>query len=97
MTGWILLALAVYYLYTHGGLPALGQRPVADTKIDQRLPGGWVIGAPIPQGWRVWRLPDGSQVIIQAGAATAPGGWVQGTHNGELVWFNEQTGEIRAS
>lgn len=96
MAGWLILAAVAYYLLTHPGtLGMLGQRAVLDTKIDQQLPGGWVIGAPIPQGWRVWRLPDGSQVIIQAGAATAPGGWVQGTHNGALVWFNEQTGQIQ--
>lgn len=92
---WLLIIAALYYLYTHGGLAALGQRPVRDIKIDQTLPGGFVIGLPIPHGWRVWRLADGSQVIIQSGAATGPGGWVQGTHNGQWVWFNEQTGEIQ--
>jgi len=93
---WLILAAIVYYFYTHGGFAAFGQRPVLDTKIDQQLPGGWVIGAPIPRGWRAWRLADGSQVIIQPGAQTAPGGWVVGTHNGTLIWFNEQTGEIRS-
>lgn len=97
MLGWLLILGAIYYVYTHGGLQALGQRPMLDTQINQRLPGGFTIGLPIPSGWRVWRLADGSQVIIQPGAATAPGGWVQGTHNGQLVWFNEQTGAIATS
>ena len=93
---WLIVAAVLYYLYTQGGLSGIGgQRPVPDTTIDQRLPGGMVIGLPIPQGWRVWRLADGSQVIIEPGAATAPSGWVQGTHNGEWVWFNENTGELR--
>lgn len=95
---WLILAAVAYYFYTHGGLSALGtlgQRPIQDTKIQQALPGGFTVGLPIPPGWRVWRLGDGSQVIIQPGAATSPGGWVQGEHNGMLVWFNEQTGEMR--
>ena len=94
---WIILAAIAYYLYTQGGLSGIGgQRPQLDTVLNQRLPGGFVIGVPIPQGWRVYRLADGSQVIIKPGAATAPGGWVQGSHNGEWVWFNEQTGGIDA-
>ena len=92
---WIILAAIALYLYTQGGFSGLGQRPQLDTVLNQRLPGGFVIGVPIPQGWRVYRLADGSQVIIQPGAATAPGGWVQAQHNGELIWFNEQTGEIQ--
>ena len=93
---WLIVAAVLYYLYTHGGLSGIGgQRPVPDTKIAQKLPGGFVIGLPIPQGWRVWRLADGSQVIIEPGAQTAPGGWVQCTHNGECVLFNEQTGQMQ--
>ena len=93
---WIILAAIAYYLYTQGGLSGIGgPRPQLDTVLNQRLPGGFVIGVPIPQGWRVYRLADGSQVIIKPGAATAPSGWVQGTHNGALVWFNEQTGQVQ--
>lgn len=92
---WLIVAAVLYYLYTHGGLAAFGQRPMLDTKIDQRLPGGFVIGIPIPRGWRVWRLADGSQVIIRPEAQTAPGGWVVGEHNGVDVWFNEQTGQMQ--
>ena len=93
---WIILAAIALYLYTRGGLSGLGPRPQLDTVLNQRLPGGFVIGVPIPQGWRVYRLADGSQVIIKPGAATAPGGWVQATHDGKLIWFNEQTGGIDA-
>lgn len=95
MAGWLILGAVAYYLYTHGGIGSLGQRAVRDTQILQKLPGGFTIGLPIPRGWRVWRLPDGSQVVIQPGAATSPGGWVQGTHDGMPVWFNEQTGQIQ--
>lgn len=90
---WLLLAGAAWYLYTCGGLP-LFSGAVRDTEIRQTLPGGYAVGMPIPHGWRVWRLRDGSQVVIQPGAQTAPGGWVQGTHNGQLVWFNETTGQL---
>ena len=93
--GWLILVVVAYYLYTQGGLGALGSRPVRDTTIQQRLPGGISIGLPIPQGWRVYRLADGSQVIIRPGAATAPGGWVQATKNGQTVWFNENTGQVQ--
>lgn len=95
--GWLVLLGVGYYLYTHGGLPVLGQRPQLDTTIQQRLPGGVTIGLPIPAGWRVYRLADGSQVVIQAGAATAPGGWVQAVHNGQVIWFNEQTGQLQGA
>ena len=97
---YVLGALLLWYLATHGGgftglnLPVF-TRTTRDTKMDQTLPGGIVIGLPIPEGWRVYRLSDGSQVVIQPGAATAPGGWVQGTHNGQWVWFNETTGELQ--
>lgn len=95
MIGWLILAAVAYYILSQGGLPVLGQRPIPDTKIDRKLPGGFVIGTPIPPGWRVYRLADGSQIIIMAGAATAPGGWVQATHNEQLIWFNENTGQIQ--
>lgn len=94
--GWLLIAGAAYYLYTHGGLAALGPRAQLDTQLLQKLPGGSIIGIPIPPGWRVWRLADGSQVIIEPGAAVAFGGYVEATHNGMPVWFNEETGDIRS-
>ena len=94
---WLILALIAYYLYTQGALPLAlpGQRPMPVDVIDMPLPGGIVLGTPLPSGWRAWRLPDGSQVIVRPGMATAPGGWLLAEHRGQRVWFNEQTGQIR--
>ena len=92
---WLILAAIVYYLYTHGGLPGLGQRPVPTTTIDTPMPGGIVLGLPLPPGYRAYRLSDGSQVLIAPNAPQAPGGWVQATRAGQLVWFNETTGQIQ--
>ena len=101
MIAYFLGILLLLYLYTHGGLPELQlpvfTRPMRDTKMDQTLPGGIVIGLPVPEGWRVYRLADGSQIVIKPGAATAPGGWVQATHNGKWVWFNETTGKLQGA
>ena len=99
--GYVLGALLLWYLVTRGGLTGLNlptfNRPMRDTKMDQTFPGGIVVRLPIPEGWRVYRLADGSQVVIKPGAATAPGGWVQGTHNGQWVWFNETNGELQTA
>ena len=99
--GYVLGALLLWYLATRGSLTGLNlptfNRPMRDTKMDQTLPGGIVVGLPIPQGWRVYRLADGSQAVIRPGAATAPGGWVQATRNGQLVWFNETSGELQGA
>ncbi len=93
--GWLIGGIALYLLYTNGALGTLGARPRLATQLTNKLPGGFTIGLPIPSGWRVWQFPDGSQIIIQPGAPTGPGGWVQGTKDGAPVWFNEQTGQVQ--
>lgn len=94
--GWLILAGAAYYYLTQGGsLGTFGLRPVQDTQILTPITGGFSVAMPIPPGWTVWRLGDGSQVTIQPGAVTAPGGWVQGTHAGQQVWFNTTTGQMQ--
>ena len=91
---WLILAAIVYYLYTQGGLSIPGQRPVPITTIDTLMPGGIVLGLPLPPGYRAYRLADGTQVLISPNAPQAPGGWVQATRAGELIWFNETTGQV---
>lgn len=92
---WAILAAIGYYLYTQGLFSSIAQRVVPESTMDTPLPGGYAIKVPLPQGWRAYRLADGSQVVIRQGAATAPGGWLQAARNREWVWFNEYTGQIR--
>lgn len=91
---WLILAAVLYYLFTQGMLPLPG-RPTIDSVLYQTLPGGIQVGLPIPEGWAVYRLSDGSQVVVYPNAQTAPGGWVQGTHGGRWVWLNTMTGQLR--
>ena len=92
---WLILGAIAYYLWTQGTFSGLSLgRPLPDTGLDTQLPGGLVIKTPLPTGWRAYRLPDGSQVLIRPNARAAPGGWVEATRNGEVIWFNENTGQI---
>lgn len=93
---WLILAGIAWYLYTQGAFRGLGQWPVPMSTLETPLPGGYSVSTPLPEGWRAWRLSDGSQVVVRPEARTAPWGWVQAEHQGQLVWFNEYTGELRS-
>lgn len=95
--GTLLLLAFLYLLWKQGGLagisiPGITRAPVAIPGTEIPLPGGMSVMVP---GGTTYKLSDGRTVSVPLGSQTAPGGWVQGTMQGQAVWLNTITGELR--